>query len=54
MSQMTQREFENWKSQFVISNKEKMSLRKLPLIFTEQGVAMQGHGDIKKERQFQG
>jgi len=27
-------------SQFVISNNEKMGLRKLPLAFTEQGVAM--------------
>ena len=33
-------EFENWKSQIVISNSIKMGLRKLPLVFTEQGVAM--------------
>ncbi len=31
---------ENWKSQIVISNSEKMGLRKAPLVFTEQGVAM--------------
>jgi hypothetical protein len=33
-------EMENWKSQIVISNREKMGLRKPPLAFTEQGVAM--------------
>ncbi len=38
--QLTGEEFENWKSQVVISNKEKMGLRKLPYAFTEQGVAM--------------
>jgi hypothetical protein len=31
---------QDWKSQFVISNGEKMGLRKPPLVFTEQGVAM--------------
>jgi len=30
----------NWISQFVISNRERMGLRKPPLAFTEQGVAM--------------
>ncbi|MBT6684903.1 MAG: ORF6N domain-containing protein [Bacteroidetes bacterium] len=40
MFQMTTEEFKNWKSQIVISNKEKMGLRKPPLVFTEQGVAM--------------
>ena len=40
MFQMNQKEFLNWKSQIVISNKEKMGLRKPPLVFTEQGVAM--------------
>ena len=38
--QMTSEELENWKSQIVISNKEKMGIRKPPLVFTEQGVAM--------------
>ncbi|MES2560426.1 MAG: ORF6N domain-containing protein [Bacteroidota bacterium] len=33
-------ELNNWKSQIVISNKEKMGLRKPPTAFTEQGVAM--------------
>lgn len=40
MFQMTSREFENWKSQFVITNSDKMGLRKSPLCFTEQGIAM--------------
>ena len=40
MFQMTSDELENWKSQIVISNKEKMGIRKPPLVFTEQGVAM--------------
>ncbi len=40
MFQLTKKEFENWKSQFVISNSEKMGLRKRPLAFTEQGVSM--------------
>jgi len=40
MFQLSQEEFELWKSQIVISNREKMGLRKSPLVFTEQGVAM--------------
>jgi hypothetical protein len=40
MFQMSKEEMENWKSQIVISNKEKMGLRKPPFVFTEQGVAM--------------
>jgi hypothetical protein len=40
MFQLSKHEFENWISQFVISNSEKMGLRKMPLVFTEQGVAM--------------
>lgn len=40
MFQLTKTEFENWISQFVISNSEKMGLRKLPFVFTEQDVAM--------------
>ena len=38
--QLDRLEFKKWISQFVISNDEKMSLRKLPYVFTEQGVAM--------------
>ena len=40
MFQMTQKEFGNWKSHFATSNKDKMSLRKRPLVFTQDGVAM--------------
>lgn len=40
MFQMTSEEVHDWKSQIVISNTEKMGLRKPPLVFTEQGVAM--------------
>lgn len=40
MFQLNNEEFENWKSQIVISNSIKMGLRKKPLAFTEQGVAM--------------
>ena len=40
MFQITQAELENWMSQIVISNKEIMGLRKLPFVFTEQGVSM--------------
>ncbi|HBI17516.1 MAG TPA: DNA-binding protein [Candidatus Moranbacteria bacterium] len=40
MFQLFKSEFNIWKSQIVISNVEKMGLRKMPLVFTEQGVAM--------------
>lgn len=40
MFQLTAKELNDWKSQIVISNKENLGLRKLPLAFTEQGVAM--------------
>ncbi|HUD08586.1 MAG TPA: ORF6N domain-containing protein [Candidatus Saccharimonadales bacterium] len=40
MFQLTKQEMEIWISQIVISNREKMGLRKPPLVFTEQGVAM--------------
>ena len=40
MFQLDKNEMENWKSQIVISNSEKMGLRKRPLAFTEGGVAM--------------
>jgi hypothetical protein len=40
MFQLTPDEMKNWKSQIVISNKEKMGLRKRPYAFTENGVAM--------------
>lgn len=38
--QLTEDEFENWKSQIVMSNEDKMGLRRPPYAFTEQGVAM--------------
>jgi len=40
MFQMTKEEFEIWRSQTVISNIDKMGLRRPPYVFTEQGVAM--------------
>lgn len=40
MFHLNEEEFENWKSQIVISNSEIMGLRKRPFAFTEQGVAM--------------
>jgi hypothetical protein len=41
MLQLSKEEFENWKSQIAISNSAaRMGLRKRPLAFTEQGVAM--------------
>lgn len=40
MFQLNEKEFQNWKSQIVTSNSEKMGLRKRPYVFTEQGVAM--------------
>lgn len=38
--QLSQTEFEDWKSQNATSNSDKMGLRKKPYAFTEQGVAM--------------
>ena len=35
MFQLTDKELEIWKSQIVISNSERMSIRKAPLVFTE-------------------
>ena len=41
MFQLNATEFTNWKSQFVTSNSSlNQSLRKVPLAFTEQGIAM--------------
>jgi len=40
MFQLTPDEMEDWMSQIVISNREKMGVRKRPLAFTEQGIAM--------------
>ncbi|MBE0469891.1 MAG: ORF6N domain-containing protein [Methyloprofundus sp.] len=40
MFQMSKTELQNWVSQNATSNREVMGLRKQPLVFTEQGVAM--------------
>ncbi len=40
MFRMNANEIENWMSQIVMSNREKMGLRKPPFCFTEQGVTM--------------
>jgi len=40
MFQMNQSELENWKSQFATSNREIMGLRKMPYVFTEEGIYM--------------
>ncbi len=40
MFEMSESELQNWRSQFVTSNSDKMGLRHQPFCFTEQGVAM--------------
>ncbi len=40
MFELSKEEFEDWRSQFVTSNRDKMGLRYPPMAFTEQGVAM--------------
>lgn len=40
MFELTSSEFKNWRSQFVISNADRLGLRHAPMAFTEQGVAM--------------
>jgi len=40
MFELSKDEFQNWRSQFVISNFDKMGLRHPPMAFTEQGVSM--------------
>ena len=40
MFQLSSDEFEDWKSQFATSNRDKMGLRRAPYAFTEQGVSM--------------
>ncbi len=52
MFQMNDREMTIWISQFVISNRETMGLRKRPLVFTEQGIAMLS-SVLKSERAIQ-
>lgn len=40
MFELTKKELEDWRSQFVTSNSDKMGLRRAPYVFTEQGVSM--------------
>ena len=40
MFELTTKEFEIWRSQFVTSKSDKMGLRYKPMAFTEQGVSM--------------
>ncbi len=40
MFQLSKEEFENWRSQFVTSNSDRIGLRRPPYAFTEQGVFM--------------
>jgi hypothetical protein len=40
MFELSREKFANWRSQFVMSNADKMGLRRPPMAFTEQGVAM--------------
>lgn len=40
MFELSEMEFENWRSQNVISNSDRQGLRHSPMAFTEQGVAM--------------
>ena len=40
MFQLLKEEFENWRSQFVTSNSDRIGLRRPPYAFTEQGVSM--------------
>jgi len=40
MFELTNNEFENWRTQFVTSKEDKIGLRYAPFVFTEQGVAM--------------
>jgi hypothetical protein len=38
--QLSEKEFDYWKSQIVMSNEDKIGLRRPPFVYTEQGVAM--------------
>ena len=40
MFELTNEEFNDWRSQFVTSKSDKKGLRYKPMVFTEQGVAM--------------
>lgn len=38
MFELSKEEFQNWRSQFVTSRKDRIGLRYSPMVFTEQGV----------------
>jgi len=40
MFELSKEEFENWRSQIVMSNSDKMGLRYTPMAFTEHGILM--------------
>ena len=40
MFQLSKEEFENWKSQSVISNADRMGIRRVPYAFTDYGILM--------------
>ena len=40
MFELSKEEFQNWRSQFVMSNSDKMGLRYVPMAFTEHGILM--------------
>jgi ORF6N domain len=40
MFELSDEEFQNWRTQFATSNSDKLGLRYAPMAFTEQGVAM--------------
>ena len=40
MFQLSKEEFKNWKSQIVMSNSDKMGLRRTPYAFTDYGILM--------------
>lgn len=40
MFELSKEEFQNWRSQFVTSNSDKMGLRYVPMAFTEHGILM--------------
>jgi selenocysteine-specific translation elongation factor len=52
MFQLSKKEFEKWRSQFVTSKSDKIGLRYCPFVFTEQGVAMLS-SVLKSERAIQ-
>ncbi|KAF2511328.1 ORF6N domain-containing protein [Flavobacterium foetidum] len=52
MFELDKTEFENWRSQFVTSNSDKIGLRYAPMAFTEHGVLMLS-SIIKSEKAIQ-